>query len=201
MVEERPVLFPIVRLVISAGAVRALAAAGRRESELVVAHQRGDWGAVTAAEAARNERAVRVSESTPPGPRERLRSAFVVGDGGVCVVTERGWDLTAVLLPEEAAGLPPDGMDEALLDPAAWCLPEARSTRPPPGAATRPPPRPAPPGGACGSNPLRDPSMPGGRDSGTDAVLLVVPLPRHAAGARDAGRQGFGAGRPPLPGW
>jgi len=90
-------LFALGRLAATPGALDAIARAGASVPHLVVRHCRGDWGDVSTADRAANDRALTDGA--------RLLSAYrlAAGDdaGRVWILTEADRSRTTLLLPDE----------------------------------------------------------------------------------------------------
>jgi hypothetical protein len=89
--------FPLGELVTTPGALDLLDRAGINATALLARHQHGDWGIASAAEIARNRKALK--------KRQGFTSVFEVGDRRekLLIVTSADWGTTTLLLPHEAA--------------------------------------------------------------------------------------------------
>lgn len=90
----RPILFQLGSLVITPGAITALAEAGQRPETFLGRHASGDWGEVWRGDEHANEVALRENL--------RLLSAYRTTRGvTLWVVTEADRSSTCILLPSE----------------------------------------------------------------------------------------------------
>ena len=91
---QQQVLFSVGKIVATSGALDLLDQSGADGHELVMRHQRGDWGSVPPEDAEANVRAIqtgcRILSSYFLSERERL-----------WVITEADRSLTTLLLPSE----------------------------------------------------------------------------------------------------
>lgn len=86
-------LFSLGRIVATPGALNALVIAGQDPGELLQRHQSGDWGDVSHADVAENDRSVRHGW--------RILSAYQVGSLRMWIITEADRSSTCLLLPED----------------------------------------------------------------------------------------------------
>ena len=86
--------FPLGHMTMTPGARAALTSTGTNPFALLRRHRAGDWGAVSAADAAENELSV------ARGFRI-LSSYFLPDETRVWVITEADRSVTTILLPEE----------------------------------------------------------------------------------------------------
>jgi hypothetical protein len=86
--------FPLGKLVVTPGALAALAAAKQAPLELLRRHAHGDWGVVCAEDARENDLSV--------ARGLQILSAYMLSTGvKVWVITEADRSSTCILLPEE----------------------------------------------------------------------------------------------------
>jgi len=87
-------LFSLGSILVTSGALQALAAVEATPSSLCARHASGDWGTVSESDQFRNEQALYNGE--------RLMSVYPLSTGEtVWVMTESDRSLTTVLLPDE----------------------------------------------------------------------------------------------------
>jgi hypothetical protein len=87
-------LFPLGHTVATPGALAALTNAGTSPAKLLDRHASGDWGIVSADDAAENELSLREGF--------RILSAYTLPTGeGLWIITEHDRSATTVLLPSE----------------------------------------------------------------------------------------------------
>lgn len=85
---------PLGVIVMTPGAIDALAAAGQEAASLIARHARGDWGSVSPEDAMENDRAVVTGH--------RVLSRYVLANQApLWVITESDRSVTTILLPEE----------------------------------------------------------------------------------------------------
>jgi len=90
----RPLKFPLGQLVMTRGAIEALAEAGQSPMEFIQRHQSGDWGEVTEEDQRENDFSVTHGF--------RILSAYrTTRDVRIWVLTEADRSATTLLLPEE----------------------------------------------------------------------------------------------------
>lgn len=86
--------FPIGRLCITAGAIKALEKSNERTDTFVSRHRLGDWGDVDEEDKATNDRAVKEGG--------RLLSSYRLSNStAIWIITEADRSVTTILLPEE----------------------------------------------------------------------------------------------------
>jgi hypothetical protein len=95
-----PPLFPLGRIVSTPGALEACSAAHRRRC--LERHAHGDWGHVSPADAAENDRSVkegfRILSAYPLDPAQPCQG---FGENTLWIITEADRSVTTFLLPEE----------------------------------------------------------------------------------------------------
>jgi hypothetical protein len=89
----KTICFPLGHLVSTPAALELLDREAVNATELLLRHQRGDWGDVDAEAAEDNENAI-VSGS-------RILSSYLIGDSSLWILTEADRSATTLLLPEE----------------------------------------------------------------------------------------------------
>jgi hypothetical protein len=90
----RPLKFPLGQLMMTRGAIEALAEAGQSPMAFVQRHQSGDWGEVNDEDRQENEFSVQRGF--------RILSAYTLRTGvRIWVITEADRSATTLLLPEE----------------------------------------------------------------------------------------------------
>ena len=87
------ICFPLGQLVATPSALDVLNRANIDAASLLQRHQRGDWGAVPAEDAEKNERSV--------VDNNRILSSYPVGNQRIWIITEADRSSTTLLLPEE----------------------------------------------------------------------------------------------------
>lgn len=91
---KKPAPLPLGVIVMTPGAIDALAAAGQDAPSLIARHARGDWGSVSTEDAIENDRAVIAGH--------RVLSRYVLANQArLWVITESDRSVTTILLPEE----------------------------------------------------------------------------------------------------
>ncbi len=86
--------FTLGQIITTPGAVAAFAATGERPFPLLARHQQGDWGDISAEDAAENGLSVTHSF--------RILSAYPLKNGtGIWILTEADRSATTILLPDE----------------------------------------------------------------------------------------------------
>lgn len=89
----KTICFPLGHLVATPSSLELLDRAAVNASDLLLRHQRGDWGNVPHEDAAENDLSV-VNGF-------RILSSYPVGDGRIWIITEADRSSTTLLLPEE----------------------------------------------------------------------------------------------------
>jgi hypothetical protein len=94
MIAQPQPLFDLGQTVATPAALDALAVSGQSPSEFLSRHVRGDWGDLSKADKAANDRALTLGE--------RILSAYRTSQGTrVWVITEADRSTTTILLPQE----------------------------------------------------------------------------------------------------
>jgi hypothetical protein len=87
-------LFPLGHIVATPGALEALRKAKQHPAEFLARHARGDWGDLSADDAAENQSSLEQNG--------RLLSSYGTATGGkLWIITEYDRSATTLLLPEE----------------------------------------------------------------------------------------------------
>jgi hypothetical protein len=89
----KTICFPLGNLVATPGALELLDRYAVNASELLLRHQRGDWGNVPPEDAEENEHSV--------ANGNRILSSYPIGDERIWIITEADRSATTLLLPEE----------------------------------------------------------------------------------------------------